>query len=544
MSGGEDASTGPSQPLLDDERLLEEGGIALLHWTGHALIDVGIAGLCAFSGRQRPEDLTAEDLDAAADSMIEHYYSGKLGAFLTCVFMNASFVQPSETPPKREAFINQYLRAHRAAPDPRVAGLRCAFSGRPATSSLVRTHFPLFSGEGVINFRPEGQPFVPAAGPFVVALFFLPFASRRAEGRLLAVHADDPATTLRFARRYLEDNRRLLALALPTERALVHEGYDRELPMWDPAKKRHKFADVKGPRSLVVYDLGEIARTADSGWGARRRDAAITAYLLSNSGQGPSLDIFQVPSGAVSFVVLASGAQTAAAWKAIAERFFPLKAAEEDDGAGGRARGRGKSAPRVAGRAGWTRNPAFEDLCAIFDAGFTDHAAAAYWLRRYVLGRLQTKEDYDAGAATARAASYERDTRARSWALAELFLEEIMGMKSTRVAAIRAFADKLAQRIRDKNDRKLRHALFYDELWRVRRELLRAQRTSFEEGGPPLFGLDEYTTVWLHEDGDERLVRDLICIRIVERLHELGVKPEEVLDAGAEGAGDVEEGDR
>ncbi len=49
------------------------------------------------------------------------------------------------------------------------------------------------------------------------------------------------------------------------------------------------------------------------------------------------------------------------------------------------------------------------------------------------------------------------------------------------------------------------------------RTLLRAQR----DGLP--FGLDEYAAVWLHEDdsrADESLIRDLICIRVVEKLYE------------------------
>src|SRR5437762_2783862 len=125
-----------------------------LRWTGHWLVDVGAAGLCAFAKRERPEDLTLEDLDAASDFLVQTYYQAKLGTYLSCVFMNASFVQPNEGKEKRAAFIRQYLRAHRASPDPRVAGSRCTFSGAPATSALVRSHLPLFSGEGVLNFRP------------------------------------------------------------------------------------------------------------------------------------------------------------------------------------------------------------------------------------------------------------------------------------------------------------------------------------------------------------------------------------------------------
>lgn len=481
-----------------------------LRFTGHALVDVGLAGLCAFGGRAQPSELTMEDLDAAAGYMADHYYSGALNAYLSCVFMNSSFVQPNEGDEKKQAFLRQYVHAHRAEPHPSVAGQRCAFSGEPATSPLVRTHLPMFSGEGVMNFRPNAATSVPAAGPYVVALMFLPLASRRAEGRLLAVHADDPALTLRFARRYLDDNRRLLALPLPAARAPTHPGYDREQPMWDAQKKRYKFADVKGPRSLVVDDLTSMTREVLASHEGLR-PAMLTAYLLSSSGQGPSLEIFQVPSGVVTFVATAgSGLKTRDAWKAIASRYWPVSG-QDDAPEEGAPRKRRKAASKpIPGRAGWTRNPAFEDLCAIFDPGFTDRGAAARWLRTYVLGRIERREGEVA----------YREGNARSWALAELFLKEVLGMKEGRIQAIRAFADKLAGWIFEKNDKKLYNALMFGKMADLHHTLRRAQRDS--TAGELLFGLDEYRNVWLHDDDDGSLVRDLICIRAVEKLHELG----------------------
>ncbi len=500
-----------------------------LHFTGHALIDVGLAGLCAFAKRAEPKDLTAEDLDLAGDFMAEHYYSGALTTYLSCVFMNSSFVQPNEGDDKKQTFVSQYLRAHRAPPHPSVVGLSCAFTGEAATSPLVRTHLPMFSGEGVMNFRPNGTTFVPAAGPYVVALMFLPLASRRAEGRLLAVHADDPALTLQFARRYLEDNRRLLALALPTERAPTHPHYDREQPMWDAAKKRHKFADVKGPRSLVIDDMTQIAGSSLPS-DARPKPTAVTAYLLSSSGQGPSLEIFQVPSGVVTFVARAARASTAKAWQAIASRYWPVSGQDEGTEDGGPRKKKKTASRPIPGRAGWTRNPAFEELCAIFEAGFTDRGAAGRWLRRHILARLDRENE---------AASY-RDGSARSWALADLFLREVLGMKEGRIKAIRTFADKLADWIFTKTDKKLYNALmFVPKLGDLQHTLQRVQQESAR--GALLFGLDEYRDVWLHDDGDAYLVRDLICIRVVERLHDLGYfkqHPEDAMESreSAEGS--------
>jgi CRISPR-associated protein Cst1 len=104
----------------------------------------------------------------------------------------------------------------------------------------------------------------------------------------------------------------------------------------------------------------------------------------------------------------------------------------------------------VPGRPGWSRNPAFEDLCDIFDAGFTDRGRAAAWLRKYVLRRIE------AGGGQASAGDVAQD-----WSLAELFLKEVLGMNKSRIEAIRSFADKVAGWIDGTNDRKLLHALSF-----------------------------------------------------------------------------------
>ena len=90
-------------------------------------------------------------------------------------------------------------------------------------------------------------------------------------------------------------------------------------------------------------------------------------------------------------------------------------------------------------------------------------------------------------------------------------------MKQARIEAVRAFADKLASWIRNKNDKGLYRSLLMDKPSDLRHSLMRVQRESAQRA-QPLFGLDEYATVWLHEDGDEWLIRDLVCIRVVEAL--------------------------
>jgi CRISPR-associated protein Cst1 len=363
-----------------------------------------------------------------------------------------------------------------------------------------------------MNYRPDGQIAVPIAGPFLVALQFLPMAARKAEGGMLLVHSEEQTLLVRFAKTFIEDNLRILAFAMPsTSNLLVDEGLPRELLNYDKVKKRYKTPDVKGPRSLVVADLTKIGTEAHDFEGYT---SPLTVYLLSNSGQGPSLESFDIPGGVVAFVLKASGATTRAEWLAVARRFRDLKEGgdQADVGMGvgsvrAGKRAKKQSSPMPRGRAGWSKNPAFEDLCAIYEGGYLDRHAARLWLSRYVLGRM--KPDI--------VNSQLEDTNARTWALAELFLKEVLGMKQGRIEAVRAFADKLAGWIRNKHDKGLYRSLMMDKPSDLRHSLMRVQRAS-AQGAQLLFGLDEYATVWLHEDGDEWLIRDLVCIRVVELL--------------------------
>ena len=493
-----------------------------LRFTGHALIDVGLAAVCALNKRRRPEEITLADLDRVSDFIETNYFSGKLDPYLMVVFTsNSGYAGPNKvTDPADYA---EVFRAHRVAPgkhlDKAGAGQRCVFSEQPASVYVHRQHLPLFAAEGVMNFRPHGQTAVPIAAPFLTALQFAPMGARRAEGRMLLVHSDDAETTLAFARRYLADAQRLLALALPVGRADWQPAFEREQPVWDAGKKHYKMADAKGPRSLVVSDLAEISGRAAGD--LRPGPVSLTVYLMSNAGQGPSIDLFEVPSGLVSFIRRAQLPATSEAWKELSARFHRVGAASRGRQPG---RARRKAAAPLVGRAGWSRNPAFEELYAIFDSGFTDRAAAQRWLSRHILGRR------------ARDASAVLDTAgALPWALAELFLKEVLGMKAARIAAIKSFADKLAVHIHRAHDRKLYRALLFDKLPEVRRALRSAQRKSVD--GELLFGLDDYVTVWHHDEGNEFLVRDLVAIRVVERLKELGyftAHPDDGLPAEAD----------
>lgn len=67
----------------------------MLSYTGHPLVDVGVATITAFAGKKEPSSLTLADLDKIADYMERNYIVDPLKSFLTVAFPNSGFTQPA-----------------------------------------------------------------------------------------------------------------------------------------------------------------------------------------------------------------------------------------------------------------------------------------------------------------------------------------------------------------------------------------------------------------------------------------------------------------
>lgn len=451
----------------------------MLRYTGHPLVDVGVATITAFAEKVDPADVTEEDMLRIAEYIEYQYSKTPMKSFLTVIFPNSGFTQPAfdKQPAKRAAYAQTVLRAWQG--EPPETDDRCVFFGTPAVLRAFREAIPLVGAESGFNFYAEGRSGLPVSGEALLAIQAFPLGCVKCGGRVLLIHAPDHNLTYLFATWALEANRRYL----------------------DLAAQAGKYADAKYPRTQIIERL----ITAEQ----KRRDyelSSVTAYHLTNYGTNAAVDIYYLPLQIMSFLYAATDATYRDAWQRLAQRGWegqqrtPLDAIERDE----------FGLPT-------RRNVLYEDL-------FTLPADAHRFLRTYLLrmpmlqraGKDDPRVNY----------SLVNDLDLVSWPLTQLFLQEVMNVEPERIEAIRTMADRIADYVYDTRDLRLFRAFLYgrnrgQDYQELRFRLIRADYASAPKQGP-LFTLDQFLAVF--ERTDDRfwwvMARDLLLIRMIERLHE------------------------
>lgn len=443
----------------------------MLQYTGHPLVDVGTAVIVVFSEKNHPEEVTDEDLAAVAGYIWEHYTHGPLRSFLTSVFPNSGYVNPSMKQQSREEFRDTYLFAFRR--QPAASENVCVYCGRPAYTRAFRQHVPLLTGEGMLNFFPNADPGLPVCATCLLAIQAVPLGTVKCAGRILLVHAASPALTQEFVRGFLEANRVHLQLA-------------------DLAK----YPDKSYPHTVLVDELVKIATAGKLAEEEVR--SSISVYHFTNYGTGADVDIYHLPLQLVDFVSTALQARYRKTWDQLVKLAWQKVDGEPE--------------------AGHARNYLYEDLFTLPDQA--PRFVRTYLLRRaYRAGvrRDDPRADY----------TIQRDLDLISWEFTSLFLRKVMYMERERINLIREVGDRLATYIVEENDnallQRLNRAKRYQEL---RVALIRANECRAKAGRSLLMGFDEF--IALFEEGEDLpypqwdLTRDLLLIRILEQLHAHG----------------------
>jgi CRISPR-associated protein Cst1 len=389
---------------------------------------------------------------------------------------------------------------------------RCVFTGAPAVAiafsdkdgfplgRAFRQHIPMLTGEDVINFHPGGDAGIPVSGIALLCIQALPLGCAKCGGKLLAVHSDNLEIMLRFAKKFYEQNRLQVGIA--------HAAGSSKLP-----------ESKSSAKTLLIETLIEIEQVRQ-----REREAeqpfSVTAYHLSNSGQSnpldsrnPPLEIYHLPLELTGFLAAVLSAKYIDEWDKLTHRAWQLSPVKKE-GKKKKSDASTEITPKEDSRP--RRNYLYEDL-------FLLPENARIFIRRYFLripARNAREDDPRRGY------TLNDEANLVSWKLTQLFLERVMRMNANRIQLIREMGDQLAAYVFEENDQKF-FATFYAEqnYALVRNALIRVNRALLKRGQPPIVKLDSYIDVF--EDTDEKgrtdwkLARDLVLIRMIERLYEL-----------------------
>jgi CRISPR-associated protein Cst1 len=445
----------------------------MLKYTGYPLLDVGVATITAFADKSDPAEVTADDLNSIAAYIEREYSKNPMKSFLQLTFQNSGFVNPTMGSEKRNLYLELVLRGWQGQ---KTLDEKCVFFGTQAITKVFRETIPMIGSSDNFNFYPDGASGLPVSGLALLAIQAFPLGCVKCSGRVLLMHADDPALTYQLAAKALEANRRYLSLAAQSD----------------------KFDDAKYPRTQIIERLlrAEMARTDSD-------VCSVTAYHLTNYGTNAAVEIYHLPLQITHFLADATDATYRSAWQRIVRRGWEGNVEEpERDSFGLPAR----------------RNVLYDDL-------FTLPRDARRFLRTYILRMPRVRKSKDDPRA-----GYQLldDLDMVSWPLTTLFLKEVMNVDETRIEAIRAMADRLADYIDEQGDKRLFRTLLYggsrgQDYQELRTRLIRADYDQIARQGP-LFTMDDFLAVFENSDSQYTwlLARDLLLIRIIERLHERG----------------------
>lgn len=471
--------------------------MAIIQYTGHPLVDVGAATITAFVNKERPEDVTEDDLKAVVAYIKEHYVKNPMRSFLTQIFLNSGYVQPSWARPdlqwNREAYMTKvldgYLEERASLEQP------CVFCSQSASVTAFRQHIPLLGSENTFNFYPEGGLGLPVCGACLLCIQAFPLGSLSCEGKVLVVHSDDDRLTLRFARTFWIGGEGLFE----GNRTTLQVSSLDNMP-------NHGF-----PRTSLVKTLVRVEDKHKRL--VELQPCSVTAYHLTN-GKTPDISIYHLPLATMSFLAKvyqptyheAWGQITSAAWELTPTREKRTNRDNKTKGSNDEAKVKKEKKP--------PRNYLYEDLFDLpRNAG---RFLRTYFLRRPLAGAREKTDPRPTY-------SPARQRELISWPLTELFLTEVMNVTPEQTEAIKRLGDKLAGYMRSMDKHLLEHLLLARNFSEVVGELEKANRKFAFRQRVRLFDFDELIAPFHIVDDRSRtlgwqLVRDLLLIRMVEEL--------------------------
>jgi len=257
---------------------------SLFHWTGHPFTDAGLVALLLLSGKEKPEELTEEDVEKAVEFASQLYArkewsSGYIHAMMlpnSGILMANPSMSKKRTPEAIKANLLALLSEPEDPEDPNAP--TCEICGRrhARLKPVYRSDFPLVGTGGVPNYFPSGKDGANICSHCLFLSQMMPLIAYRLP-RVLVIHAYPYELMLEFHREALDDVRK-------TELASVARNFRR-------------------PENFLFEKLIEIGTSLETG---KLENASITLYYFVNNNQGQEVDVIYIPNPVLRFVAFAA----------------------------------------------------------------------------------------------------------------------------------------------------------------------------------------------------------------------------------------------
>jgi CRISPR-associated protein Cst1 len=456
-----------------------------LRWTGHPLVDMGVAGLTVFAQQRQPENVTGVHLEEFVTWAQTAYFTKEIGGWLAVAF-TSNFINPSFTADKKRLVVKTILESYRD--DTVLDSTNCAFFPLQAQQLAARDLIPMLLGREPTNFFADGQPGIPLSGLAITALQGLSLATPLVGGRMLIVAADDPKLLLYLVKQWQPEIRNRVQLSQTT---------GEKSPGWS------------GPRSRLIEQIINIERLRQTKQDPDLEyNGSATIYHASNSGQGPDMTVYSLELPALRFVRKAQNIKYLEAWRRLASTW---REPDKD------------------------KDQQYAKRNDVYEAVFELPLEATKFIRRFFLFPVQRqlkpaqpadmpkrgKKTKESQAALPASPSAPIAAPVALWNLLELFLQEVLGMDRSRIDGIRTLGDRIAEWIDCEKDKKLFRRIVFEirRQYQVRDLLIKLSAKNVL-GGP--LRIDEYLNIF--EEGEELahadfgLAWDLTRMRIIESL--------------------------
>ncbi len=441
------------------------------YWTGHPFVDAGLVTLLLIANKNKPEDLTKEDIEKAIYFASELYSKKEWASYLHGkIFPNNGIIMSNPGMFKKrtsENIAKNLMDLYESIPkvlEPSSKEKRCVICGRrkPYEKDIYRSDFPLLGTGGMLNFFHSANPKGEVICAYCLFLVqFMPLVAYNLSN-VLVIHAYPYEKMLELCKESIN--------------------YTKEYSLFSNAR------DFKKPENFFFKKIIEITRKMESYkfW----ENVSVTLYYFRNGNQSGQqyIDIMPIPTSALKFIAFA-GEIDYDGWKNIVNMGWKL----------------GKSKKK---------NLNFEEIEKKNDNE----------VYRRLLNEESILEFF-----------YNREKKKvnAKWNLLKFYCLEVLGLDEHVINFIKDIGDRIVETIEKLEDNKLRQTVRELEnstkLYQFENFFIRVEKIRQQKGIPnPLLTFDEFARLLTNYGEDIntswRVVRNLLLFRIYEKLHDRLIK--------------------